>query len=166
MAWAWIWWMWPGLRRSLRRIAPEAAPETLGRGMERVAEQERLLGVLEAERPGAPQALDVIAAELDEARDRVEALAHSIDQHVRRGAGVEGLGDAGRQLRHRQRFAGASHRPAKAVMEARRAVLQLGRQPRGVEGTALAQVAIQQRRRGRMGGGVQRGPGSYVKQPA
>ena len=90
--------------------------------------------------------------------------------------GSSACGQQAGELRHRQRLAVAPGRAAEAVMEERGAVREVGdhvatgqRQDHagGVERrrAAFPEVAVQQRRRGRIGGGDVGRPSSYVKQP-
>ena len=115
------------------------------------------------------------AARLEDARDGVEALSHAAEQRLRRRARVERLRQQRGQRRHLERLAapargprsGGGRSPSGSVSSARTSSpARTSSSPSNDARAAFTQVAVQQRRRGRVRGGDERRPGDHVKQPA
>ena len=129
----------------------------LRRGVQRVAEHERLVGLDERERLGREQAVQVRRARLDVRADAVDARVHPVQQRLRRGARVQLLADPARELGRRdadrpepvvQRVRAVQQLRLHAELGEDRAILPERRTP------ALTQKAVQQRRCGRQCSGI------------
>ena len=153
-------------RLKLRRVGREAAAQALRRGVERVAEHERLVGVDERERFGREQPVQVRGAGLDVGADAVDARRHPVQQRLRRGGRVQPPADPAREL------GGGDADGPEPVVQRVRAVQQLRLDAEFGEDDAvlperrvpaLSQKAVQQRRRGCQSGGILARRG---KQPA